>query len=126
MKQNLTVEFAKANFGKKLSYIVPSYTRAIKGEIIIEGIISNYEAAQSITLGDGRNLAKYWDSHLNKEQLEEKKNILVLVISYHKDCITNYEYPAGDYHRSFYAFCHDGVNFTMGDIDREIMVEVIE
>lgn len=126
MKQNLTVEFAKANFGKKLSYVVTGYTRAVKGEIIIEGIISDYQAAQSITLGDGRNLAKYWDSHLNKEQLEEKKNILVLVISYHKDCITNYEYPAGDYHRSFYAFCHDGVNFTMGDIDRYIMVEVIE
>lgn len=126
MKQNLTVEFAKANFGKKLSYVVTGYTRAVKGEIIIEGIISDYQAAQSITLGDGRNLAKYWDSHLNKEQLEEKKNILVLVISYHKDCITNYEYPAGDYHRSFYAFCHDGVNFTMGDINRCIMVEVIE
>ena len=126
MKQNLTVEFAKANFGKKLSYIVPDYTRAIKGEIIIEGIISNYEGAKSITLGDGRNLAKYWDSHLSKEQLEEEKNILVLVISYHKDGITNYEYPAGDYHRSFYAYCHDGVNFTMGDIDRYIMVEVIE
>ena len=26
MKQNLTVEFAKANFGKKLSYIAPGYT----------------------------------------------------------------------------------------------------
>ena len=39
MKQNLTVEFAKANFGKKLSYIAPGYTRAYKGEIIIEGIL---------------------------------------------------------------------------------------
>lgn len=126
MKQNLTVEFAKANFGKKLSYIASGYTRAVKGEIIIEGIISNYEGAKSITLGDGSNQAKYWDSHLNKEQLEEKKNTLVLVISYHKDGVTKYEYPAGDYHRSFYAYCHDGVNFTLGDIDREIMVEVIE
>lgn len=129
MKQNLTVEFAKANFGKKLSYIAPGYTRAYKGEIIIEGIISDYQAAQSITLGDGRNLAKYWDSNLSKEQLEEEKNILVLVISYHKDCLTNYEYPeytSGDCRRGFYAFCHDGVNFTMGDIDRYIMVEVIE
>ena len=126
MKQNLTVEFAKANFGKKLSYIAPGYTRAYKGEIIIEGIISNYEGAKSITLGDGRNLAKYWDSNLSKEQLEAEKNTLVLVISYHKDGLTNYEYPAGDYHRSFYAYCHAGVNFTMGDIDRYIMVEVIE
>ena len=126
MKQNLTVEFAKANFGKKLSYIAPGYIHSEKGEIIIEGIISEYQAAQSITLGDGRNLAKYWDSHISKEQLEESKNTLVLVISYHKDGITNYEYPAGDYHRSFYAYCHDGVNFTLGDIDREVMVEVIE
>ena len=129
MKQNLTVEFAKANFGKKLSYIAPGYTRAYKGEIIIEGIISEYQAAQSITLGDGRNLAKYWDSLLTKEQLEEKKNILVLVISYHKDGYTNYEYPEdteGDCRRSFYAYCHDGVKFTMSDIDREVMVEVIE
>ena len=126
MKQNLTVEFAKANFGKKLSYIAPGYTRAYKGEIIIEGIISNYEGAKSTILADGSNQAKYWDSHLTKEQLWETKNTWVLVISYHKDGLTNYEYPAGDYHRSFYAYCHDGVNFTMGDSDRYIMVEVIE
>ncbi len=129
MKQNLTVEFAKANFGKKLSYIAPGYTRAYKGEIIIEGIISEYQAAQSNILGDGSNLAKYWDSHLTKEQLEETKNTLVLVISYHKDCLTNYEYPEdpeGDCSRSLYAYCHDGVNFTMSDIDRYVMVEVIE
>ena len=129
MKQNLTVEFAKANFGKKLSYIVPGYTRACKGEIIIEGIISNYEGAKSTILADGSNQAKYWDSHLTKEQLEETKNTLVLVISYHKDSLTNYEFPKdpeGNCSRSFYAYCHDGVNFTLGDIDREVMVEVIE
>lgn len=126
MKQNLTVEFAKANFGKKLSYIAPGYKCAYKGEIIIEGIISEYEGAKRTILADGSNQAKYWDSHLTKEQLEETKNKLVLVISYHKDCLTNYEYPAGDYHRNFFAFCHDGVNFTMSDIDRYIMVEVIE
>ena len=126
MKQNLTVEFAKANFGKKLSYIAPGYTRSEKGEIIIEGIISNYEGAKRTILTDGSSLAKYWESILTKEQLEETKNTLVLVISYHKDGLTNYEYPAGDYRRSFYAYCYDGVNFTMSDSGIYIMVEVIE
>lgn len=129
MKQNLTVEFVKANFGKKLSYIAPGYTRSEKGEIIIEEIISDYERAKRTSLSDGSNLAKHWDSHCTKEQLEERKNTLVLVISYHKNCLANYEFPGqpeGDCRRSFYAYCHDGVNFTLGDIDREVMVEVIE
>ena len=75
MKQNLTVEFAKANFGKKLSYIVPGYTRACKGEIIIEGIISNYEGAND-NIDKKISMSEYFKK-INKEELKkELKKVL--------------------------------------------------
>ena len=130
MKQRLTVEFAKANFGKKLSYSAAGYqNQNSQGEIVIEGILSDYDRAQMVTLADGTNQGKYWDAKLSEEQLETKKNTWVLMIFYHKDNRTNYEFPfdsSGDCRRGFYAYCHDNEVFTLGDSDREVFVEVID
>ena len=104
--QILTVAKAKELIGKKIActYPVYSYNKITVEEIVITGMISEWDLAAKNVGGKYGTQQNYWASYMSSEQIAGLKSKLVLLTD-------NGPIP---------YYSHNGAEFTCGDMDRPV------